>query len=193
VRIVTATNRDLQELVARGKIREDFFYRINVFPLVVPPLRERGDDVCEIAHSFITIFNQAFGKSISGFSPAALTAIREFHWPGNVRQLENAIKRAFVVAKGDRIELQDLPPELAVPLFPAEASAATQPSAAAPALSSERERILAALAQTGGHKGKAAMLLGYSRITLWKKLTKLGITTVAVSQAYPVQEQGSTP
>jgi DNA-binding NtrC family response regulator len=181
VRIIAATNRDLQELVASGRIREDFFYRINVFPIAVPPLREREDDIVEIAEHFRGSFNRVFNKNIRGFSDDAIAALRKFGWPGNVRQLENAIKRAFVVAPGPDIELHHLPPELAT----GQSRQVTDRlvfASTAHVLESERDRILAALARTGGHKGKAAALLGYSRITLWKKLTKLGMASASSSE-----------
>jgi two-component system response regulator HydG len=175
VRLITATNRDLESLVAQGKIREDFYYRINVFPIFIPPLRERGDDVVEIADYLIGVCNRLFSKAVIGFSDEASNALKSYHWPGNVRQLENVIKRAFVLVQGPIIQLQHLPPELIIDQGAAVRFKTERQSVLPDAGRDERSRILAALAQTGGHRGRAAEILGYSRITLWKKLSKLGL------------------
>lgn len=114
IRLVTATNRDLKALMADGKIREDFYYRIHVFPLTVPPLRERGDDVLEIADYFRQISNRSFGKDVQGFSEEAKAALLAHTWPGNVRELENTIRRAFVLVEGSTITVDHLPQELVV-------------------------------------------------------------------------------
>lgn len=175
VRIITATNRDLQALVAQGKIREDFYYRINVFPIFIPPLRERGDDVLEIADYLLGVCNQAFAKAVVGFSDEARNALRRYHWPGNIRQLENVIKRAFVLVQGPVINIEHLPPEILIDSEPLAVFSSESHILPRDNVRDERARILAALAQTGGHRGRAAEILGYSRITLWKKLSKLGL------------------
>lgn len=112
IRIITATNRDLKELVQQGKVREDFFYRIHVFPLEVPPLRERGNDILAIAEHFRALFNKLHSKNVAAFSDDAKAALLAYRWPGNVRELENAIRRAFVLVSGERIELDHLPADL---------------------------------------------------------------------------------
>lgn len=175
IRIVTATNRNLKELVSQGKIREDFYYRINVFPLTVPSLRERGEDVLLVAEHYRILFNAVFSKQVASFSEEAKRLFLTYQWPGNVRELENILKRAFVLVQGDSIGLEHLPTEITQAT-----KAAAMPithdswgSVANPDVLSEREKILAALRQAGGNKGQAAHLLGMSRVTLWKKMVKL--------------------
>lgn len=183
IRIITATNRKLKELVAAGKIREDFYYRVNVFPLIVPSLRERRSDVMEIADHFRVIFNKIFSKELSGYTEEAKTALTAYDWPGNVRELENAIKYAFVVTQGGEIGIEQLPAELREhrpgrkALTPAPALEDSDQDADEKDISMEKDVIMEALRKTGGNKAQAAKLLGYSRVTLWKKLGKLGVDT----------------
>src|SRR6185369_4612745 len=107
-RIITATNRNLDELVARGAFREDLFYRINVFPLHLPPLRSRREDVPLLVHHFVNKYRGRLGKPVEGFTPAALARLAAYDFPGNVRELENKIHHAMVVASGTQIEDSDL-------------------------------------------------------------------------------------
>jgi len=109
VRLVFATNRDLQEMVAEGSFREDFYYRILVYPITIPPLRERKIDILPIAYHFLEQFNGSIGKSITGFEDEAINRLAEYDWPGNVRQLRNAIERAVILCEKDRISLRELP------------------------------------------------------------------------------------
>ncbi len=109
VRLIFATNRDLKEMVAEGSFREDFYYRIFVYPIMVPPLRERKTDILPISYHFLKQFNQSFGKRISGFEDKAVTRLTEYDWPGNVRQLRNVIERAVILCERDKIMLKDLP------------------------------------------------------------------------------------
>ncbi len=110
VRIVTATNQNLQELVKRGRFREDLYYRLNVFQIFLPPLRQRTDDIPVLARHFLDRFNRETTKNITGFSDEALAALREYAWPGNIRELQNVIERAMVLAPGRVIERTHLPP-----------------------------------------------------------------------------------
>lgn len=178
IRIITATNQDLKALMRQGKIREDFYYRINVFPIVVPPLRERGEDIIEIADYFRKVFNPMFGKDVQTISEEAKKALLAYQWPGNVRELENIMKRAFVLVAGDSIECCHLPVEITdlQPQLTLDQSREGSAIGESGDLC-EREAILNALKKTGGNKRKAAKLLGFSRVTLWKKLTKLGVAS----------------
>lgn len=109
VRLIFATNRNLEEMVAVGKFREDFYYRIVVYPINLPPLKERETDILPIAHFFLDQYNRSTGKTISGFDEQAARRLMTFDWPGNVRQLKNVIERAVILCEGDRITLKDLP------------------------------------------------------------------------------------
>ena len=109
VRLIFATNKDLKEMVVQGSFREDFYYRIFVYPILVPPLRERKTDILPISYHFLKQFNQSFGKRISGFEDKAVTRLTEYDWPGNVRQLRNVIERAVILCERDKIMLKELP------------------------------------------------------------------------------------
>jgi transcriptional regulator with PAS, ATPase and Fis domain len=106
---MAATNRDLEKAIREGKFREDLYYRLNVMPIFLPPLRERRDDIPALVHHFIDKFNQEHGSRIKGIAPEALEALEAFHWPGNIRELENAIEHAFVVENKDQITFFSLP------------------------------------------------------------------------------------
>ncbi len=180
IRVITATNRNLKELVAQGKIREDFFYRIHVFPIEVPPLRERENDVLRLVEHFRLLFNQMFKKKITTIHDDARVALLRYTWPGNVRELENVMRRAFVLTDGF-IALQHLPKEIRecgaeqpAVVSPTRTPTPT-PELQLPKVEDEREKILAAIRESGGNRSKAAELLGYSRVTLWKKLNSLRI------------------
>jgi len=109
VRVVAATNRDLAEMVKQGRFREDLFYRLNVFPLALPPLRERAEDVAPLARAFVQRFARRSGKRVDGISPAALERLQAHHWPGNVRELENVIERAVILSRGPELDVDVLP------------------------------------------------------------------------------------
>ncbi|MCA8923479.1 MAG: sigma 54-interacting transcriptional regulator [Planctomycetes bacterium] len=172
VRIVSATHRDLAALVAAGQFREDLYYRIRVFELNLPPLRKRRGDLRLLAEHFLREFNAQHGRRVRTLSPEAWAALERYPWPGNVRELRNALEHAFVTVRGDVLELGNLPGEVGG------ASPEVQPLEEA---HGEREQIVAALQQAGGKKALAASLLGISRVTLWKKLKRLGINPRYVS------------
>lgn len=109
VRLIFATNKDLKKMVAEGSFREDFYYRIFVYPIMIPPLRERKTDILPISYHFLKQFNQSFGKKISGFEDKTVTRLTGYDWPGNVRQLRNVIERAVILCEKDKITLKDLP------------------------------------------------------------------------------------
>jgi two-component system response regulator HydG len=172
VRLVTATNKNLKQLVAEGKIREDFYYRVHVFVIHLPPLRQRREDIPLLIDHFLDELCRRKGRAVDGVARDALKLLLDYEWPGNVRQLRNAIEHACVTVSGDRISYLDLPPEIRDPHgwhLPDVAGDLDQEERA------ERDRIIGALRQTGGNRTKAAELLGVSRVTLWKKIGKYAI------------------
>jgi two-component system, NtrC family, response regulator PilR len=168
IRILAATNRDLSKMVAEGSFREDLFYRINVIPLRLPPLRERLDDIPQLAEHFVAKFAERMGKPITGISKAALARLREYAWPGNIRELENAMERAVALERTPAILPESLPEQLSGPVIEALAVPATDafPDAGFDlerhVQHIEREYIAEALRRAGGVKVKAAELLGMS-------------------------------
>ena len=176
VRVIAATNRELRAEVQAGRFREDLFYRLNVFPVVLPPLRDRrGDIPLLVEHALVRIGRPA--TAITCCSPFAMRLLRAYAWPGNVRELFAVIERASIHAGGGRIEAQHLPPEVRVASDPrgADAQRAHSRYHAEPSEANEREAIVAALAQTGGALARSADLLGMGRTTLWRKLKAYGI------------------
>ena len=184
VRLVAATNRDLKAEIDKGGFREDLFYRLNVVPVALAPLRERRDDIPALVEFFVSRFNERLGKRIVGIEPDALDALTRHDWPGNIRELENIVERAVLFADGDRLSLVDLPPE--VTRGPGTPEVAAVPMAEAPlgdeglkervkAATSQLERqlIARALDQTGGNVTHAARLLKISRKGLQLKMKEL--------------------
>jgi len=171
VRLITATNRNLQTLMAQGTLREDFYYRIHVFEITLPPLRERRADIPLLVNHFIEDNVKIFHREVHEIAQDALQRLQEYGWPGNVRELKNAIEHAFVTVQGHCITLWDLPPEVQKPSLhrspPSTSSASLGPA--------EEAHIREALGQAHGNKTEAAKLLGVSRVTLWKKLKHLDL------------------
>jgi DNA-binding NtrC family response regulator len=180
VRVIAATNRDLLRLVRKGKFREDLYYRLNVVKIDLPPLRERIEDVPLLATHFATKYARP-GQPTKGFSPAAMERLLGFSWPGNVRQLENAIERACVTARGPVIEADDLPPELSAPVPLKDADRDVDLSRKLPELirdvstNVEKEYLTKALTKTRGNVGRCAQLAGLSRRSISAKLAEYGI------------------
>jgi len=174
VRIISATNRDLADLVVKGHFREDLYYRLKVLDMVLPPLRSRPEDLPSLVEHFLhTILPQS---PLPAISARAWTALYAYPFPGNVRELEHVIKRAVVLSRGGTIELEHLAPEVAaasVPCRPETAQTLGRLSEAVQAF--EREYIARALRATGGHRHRAADMLGISRKTLWEKMRSYGI------------------
>ncbi|MBT7943030.1 MAG: sigma-54-dependent Fis family transcriptional regulator [Alphaproteobacteria bacterium] len=169
-RVVAATNHDLQVAVAERKFREDLFYRINVIPICVPPLRDRQDDILPLVRGYIEYFTQQFQRDVQTLSSAAEEAVLAYDWPGNVRELRNRIERAVALADGHVLRAQNLFPEAD------ETSAGDEiPTLQQVREASERRHIQRVLEHTGGNVSAAASLLGVSRTTLWEKMKKLGI------------------
>jgi Nif-specific regulatory protein len=173
VRLVAATHRDLQAAVKAGTFREDLFWRLNVVPLHLQPMRERTDDILPLASHFLTLLRREHGLEVHGISPDAQKALVRCQWPGNVRQLANALERAVVLKRGPGpIELLDLPPE--VTSAPKSATSAGRPLAELIS-ELEREQITLALHRARGVKTAAAEALGISRPTLDRKISELQI------------------
>jgi two-component system, NtrC family, response regulator AtoC len=176
VRVVAATNQDLRAALEQGTFREDLYYRLNVVPISIPPLREHKEDIPYLADFFLERFAREAGKNIQGFSPGAMKLLCDFHWPGNVRELENIVERAVVMAAGESIEARDIQLDVS----PARAAAAD--GSAAPFLPEaltleqfEDQLIQEALRRAGGNKSQAARLLGLSRNALRYRLSKIGV------------------
>ncbi len=204
IRLVSATNRNLIDLVKQGRFREDLYYRLNVFPITLPPLRARKDDVVEIARRFAARFAAEEGKRIRGLSAEAAALLVRYDWPGNVRQLENAVFRAVVLADGDELTLAEFPQiaqqvdgfEVRVPLAPASAPAATHVEREIVRVEvrdpnvmrllddkgdvrkideMEAETIRFAIAHYRGQMSEVARKLGIGRSTLYRKMKDLGL------------------
>lgn len=178
VRIVAATNRDLEKEVAEGNFREDLFYRLNVMPLNVPPLKERREDVPLLAQHFLTKFSDKNRKAIKGLVPLAMDMLVNYDWPGNVRELENAIERAVILATGEHITEAQLPLNITEQYEDLEIrpTGTTQILDGTHSLEDiEKEAILAALNGSNGNKAEAARRLGVTRKTLHNKLKSYGL------------------
>ncbi|MFO7652242.1 MAG: sigma-54 dependent transcriptional regulator [Candidatus Krumholzibacteriia bacterium] len=167
VRIIAATNADLEEEVRRGDFREDLFYRLNVINLELPPLRDRGEDVILLANYFLQVYNRKNGKAIGSFTRAAVEALMRYSWPGNVRELENCIERAVVLSKGPFVDVDVLPP--AVLSGRKRQEALTIPLGTT-LREVEMQLIRATLESTGGDKETAANILGIASRTIYRKL-----------------------
>lgn len=177
VRLVTATNKDLRHLLTTGAVREDFFYRIRVFEITLPALRERREDLPLLVSHFLAEGAKVYRRSIKEISQDGMQQMLKYAWPGNVRELRNAVEHAFVTAEGDCLSVLDLPPEIRTIVSPSPAASIKE--ALTPEQQAERQRILDALRETRGSKTKAARLLGYSRVTLWKKLQQFGLQGIS--------------
>jgi transcriptional regulator with PAS, ATPase and Fis domain len=175
VRIISATNRNLRDAMAEGRFREDLYYRLNVFQIEIPPLRERREDISLLAGYFLEQFTARMKKTLRGFSEEAQYLLLRYEYPGNVRELENAIQRAVALAEDDVIRPEDLPPSMRK----ARQSRIEGPKAAVEipdGLSLEEVEaiyIRRTLEQLDGNASAAARRLGISRSTLWRKLKKL--------------------
>ena len=180
IRVIAATNQDVRRAIEQGTLREDLFYRLNVFTITMPPLRDRLEDVPLLADHFIGKHATRLGRGRPTLSAAALARLQSYAWPGNVRELENVIERALVLSRGEQIEVRHLPRELvsaAELASPLASAAPSQPLSLIPAVESlEKTLIAQALAQAAGNKAKAARLLDISERTLWYKVKKYGLS-----------------
>ena len=175
VRVIAATNQNLEQRIAEGRFREDLFYRLNVIPFHVPPLRERSEDVPVLARHFLEEYCRAYGRRPLTFSPAALDVLQRYAWPGNVRELKNLVERLVIIAPqfdSDRIEPHHLPPELF------RGAAATRPYASLQEARAayEREFILRKLEENQWNITRTAAAVGLERTHLYRKLKSLGIS-----------------
>ncbi len=171
VRIIAATNRDLESLVKEGKFREDLYYRLNVIPIHVPPLRERKEDIPLLVEHFLEKFNEKYGKKVR-IAPEAMEPLMEYDWPGNVRELENTVERLVVMNEGV-VRSADLPPHILA--FRRKDSLGSVSNLPEKIQATEREKIIEALERTGYVKSRAAKLLGYTLRQLDYRIKKYGI------------------
>ncbi|HJT45449.1 MAG TPA: sigma-54 dependent transcriptional regulator [Chthoniobacterales bacterium] len=179
VRLIAATNKNLEQLVKEGKFRDDLYFRLNVVRIVMPPLRERKDDIPLLVRAFLRQFSKANDKQIADITPEAMNALLTYNWPGNVRELRTAIEHGVVMASGPKVTIRDLPPSVR------QAAGATLPRGISPAKAfgektspldlheTERKLVLQALATTNGNVTAAAKKLGISRRTLHRKINEL--------------------
>ena len=198
VRLIAATHQNLERLIAEGKFREDLYYRLNVISIALPPLRERGDDIIELALHFLSRAAERSGKRVTHLDEGAMEALRRYPWPGNIRELENAIERAVVLVEGDALTVADLPAAVSsgVPLVGRnDPDSPPRPGLTGPGLSPSRRRgrpprealaaqsfqepgkddLLQALARAGGNKAEAARLLGVPRSTFFSRMKRFGL------------------
>ena len=175
VRLVAATHRDLTQMVARNEFRSDLYYRLNVFPVVLPPLRERRQDIAPLVSHFVELFARRMGKRIEQISQTTMNAFIEYSWPGNVRELQNAMEYAVVLARQNTVGVKELPGELQLPAALQQIERSVVPQGVQSLDDMERVMILQALAQCHGNKKKAAEVLGIQRPTLYNKLKRYAI------------------
>ena len=173
VRVIAVTNSNLEDAVRAGTFREDLFYRLAAFPIFIPPLRERREDIPALANHFLKKYTERSGKTINALSTAVLRILLQYDWPGNVRELENAIKRAVLLETSEVLQISSLPPELspmiASPRHPA------APTGVLPLVEVERQAIAHALEAAAHNVTDAARSLGIDRTTLYRKLKKYGL------------------
>ena len=180
VRVITATNVDLDKAVKDGKFREDLYYRLNVIPIVIPALRERKTDIPILLNHFMTQFNKNKSKTLTGFSQDALRCLVSYSWPGNIRELENLIERLSILKGSGSVEVSDLPPKYrSTAASFAETGSVDIPENGLDFNTAvdqfENALILKALEKTGWNKNQAALLLRLNRTTLVEKMKKKGL------------------
>ncbi len=177
VRVIVATNQDLEQAVAEGRFREDLFYRVNVFPIQLPAVRERREDIPLLAHHFLRKHRRDVGKSVTGFSPAALDALSAYSFPGNVRELENRVHRALVMARGDLIQVADLDLQGAqrTPSVDIDIARPFRDLKRDAVARFEREYLARLLAAHHGNLAAAARAAGVDRKNLWAMAKKYGV------------------
>lgn len=172
IRIVAATHRDLKSLVDFEKFREDLYYRLNVFPINVPPLRQRLEDIPLLVDHFINYFNTKTSKSVVDASNDVMRLLMAYHWPGNVRELENAIEHAFVLCSGSRLEKEDLPAHLHTPATPVYKAPENKQSRSRKTSGLDKEKLLEMLKKNNWNKSQVAKQLGVSHTAVWKYMKK---------------------
>ena len=175
VRVIAATHKDLEKEVREGRFREDLFYRLNVVPISIPPLRERKEDLPSLTLYFLSLYGEKNKKELKEISPKALDLLIRYDWPGNIRELENCIERAVIVARGEMITPADLPPQIQALSRGKEDQGILFPSGIS-LQDAEKALILKTLEDTGGNRSRAAEILGINRRTLQIKLKEYGLT-----------------
>jgi transcriptional regulator with PAS, ATPase and Fis domain len=172
VRVVAATNRDPLKAIEEGRLREDLYYRLNVVPIALPPLRERLEDIPLLVQHFIMEFNRKHGLDMVGITDEALALLKSYSWPGNVRELRNIIERAVVLAKTEWVEERDISPYIRLGAMPEKL---VFPVGATTVADAERELILKTLERAGQNKAEAARQLGVDVKTIYNKLKSYNI------------------
>jgi len=190
VRVVAATNRNLEKAVEDGGFRQDLYYRLNVYPIAIPPLRERRDDIRPLAEHFLKLHARECHKSLSGFSAEAMELLRAYDWPGNVRELENIVSRAVLKARNDVIDASCLPPDIVAYKPKVPDKPAVQPGQSLDEIldSIERQLIGDALRRTAGVQSRAARLLGITDRSFWHRVKKHRINVDGIKDG-TTQEQ----
>ena len=180
VRIIAATNRDLTKAMEAGEFRRDLYFRLRVFPIYLAPLRERPEDILPLARHFLTRFNAEMRREIRDLHPGAQACLRRYPWPGNIRELRNVLERAMILASGELLHVEHLPPEIATeqsegPRTPPQAAGMTLPAEGVRLEEVERDLVRQALEATEGNQVRAARLLGISRDALRNRMKKFGL------------------
>ena len=189
VRIIAATNKDLRNLVAKNQFREDLFYRLNIFPITLPPLRDRPQDVPILANHFVEQFKAEFHKQMTGIDPAAMAVMQAYAWPGNIREMRNLIERAVLLTGGGRLTIDSLPAELLTPAIIATGEPESDPEPlivlgpkGVNLALLEQRLVEKALEHAGGNQSQAAQLLGLSRDQFRYRLRKFGLLKAAAEE-----------
>jgi Nif-specific regulatory protein len=187
VRVIAATNRDLERAVAEGLFRRDLFFRLHVLEIFVPALRKRPEDITELAHHFLQKFNVETGRKIRGFAPEAMDQMLRYRWPGNVRELKNVIERAVVLARAEFIEVDDLTlSKLSTAGDTADVVAASANAFEPMSLEElERRHILATLNATSWNKSQTSRILGIERSTLDRKIERYELLAAVPQRGRP--------
>jgi DNA-binding NtrC family response regulator len=174
VRLVAASHRDLEAMVKQGVFRQDLFFRLSVVPIILPPLRDRGSDIPDLARYFLKRYAKKNKKDIRSIHPQAINFLMHHDWPGNIRELENCMERSVILCQGEQITVSELPPQL-IPRELQPSSAKTNPSSGLTLRDMERQMIQATLEETSGNKSQAAKQLGIARQTLLNKIKEYGL------------------
>ncbi len=172
IRLICATNMNLEKLVAEGRFRQDLYYRINTIHLNLPPLRDRSEDIEGFAEIFISRFNEKYHRNVEGLSPEALQAMKEYSWKGNIRELQNVLEKAVILSEGSRIETLDMAPQQTLDMVPPQTLEAANDETLEMA---EKMAIRQAMERYNGNLSLVAKALGVSRPTLYRKLEKYGL------------------
>ena len=175
VRILTATNKDLANHVANGSFREDLYYRINIFPIHLPPLRQKKEDIPLLVNKFIYNFRKKSGRRITGLTAEVMDLFMKYDWPGNVRELKSALEYSFAIGATGLLEVEDLPPQFQETKANSAGEISHTPLALKTNDSPEKTQLIDALRKTGGNQSQAARLLGVHRMTVFNRMRKYGI------------------